>query len=160
MPSLGNRSLTPQTEAAIVKRLRGGESVTFIARQVRVRRPDVSRVARQNKISVRRGRPPRSANRFSCRQRVIDMFQLLREREHLDSIRQVADLTGVSRQYVAVVLARADIPAPQIIADCLLHRDPAALRLRTAGPPPLFCRMMAKSETVVLLPLPRLISAC
>ena len=153
--------ITPQTEAAIVKRLRGGESVTFIARQVRVRRPDVSRVARQNKISVRRGRPPRSANRFSCRQRVIDMFQLLRERGHLDSIRQVAELTGVSRQYVAVVLARANIPASQIIADCFVHRDVTALRLRClTGPPDRFCCMMAKSETVILLPLPRLISAC
>lgn len=153
--------LTPQTEAAIVKRLRGGESVTFIARQVRVRRPDVSRVARQNKISVRRGRPPRSANRFSCRQRVIDMFHLLRERGHLDSIRQVAELTGVSRQYVAVVLARADIPASQIIAGCFADRDVTALRLRCLiGPPALFCRMIVKSETVVLLPLPRLISAC
>jgi hypothetical protein len=155
--------LTAQTEDAILQRLRRGDSVASIALQMRVRRPDISGIAKKHNIERRRGRPPLSSNRVSSRQDIIDVFQELYRRGHLDSEKQVGDIVGVSRQYVWAVLARAKIPASRLIAECRARRARGFFRLRLAvhpGPPVPFSRLGIKSVGGPILPLPREISAC
>lgn len=155
--------LTAQTEAAVLGRLRRGDSVTVIALQIGVRRPDVSKVAKKHKIEIRRGRPPLSSNRVSSRQDILDVFAELYRRGHLDSEKQVGDIVGVSRQYVWTVLTRAGVPASELIAECRRRRSRGFFRLRipvVPGPPLPFCMLGAKSGGTSLLPLPREIAAC
>lgn len=155
--------ITAQTEDAILQRLRRGDSVSSIALQMRVRRPDISQVAKKHKIERRRGRPPMSSNRISSRQDILDVFRELYSRGHLDSEKQVGDIVGVSRQYVWAVLTRAGIPASRLIAESRARRARGFFRLRLAvhpGPPVPFSRLGLKSEGSPLLPLPREISAC